>query len=278
MASAVAHGVRRLAANGRPIEPDYSSAAAAVPRTAGRRGTAIRVTGLHKSFGSNLVLTGIDLDIAAGEFVAVIGKSGCGKSTLLRLLAGLDQPSAGHIGFGDREAARQPLKRIVFQEPRLLPWESVAGNVAIGLGAGAAVSDTARKVEQALDEVQLTEKAPEWPAKLSGGQRQRVALARALVSRPDLLLFDEPLGALDALTRITMQRLVERVWVEQGFTAIFVTHDVTEAVALADRVIVLDQGRIALNLPVSQPRPRQRGAADLAALEGQLLATIFSGE
>jgi sulfonate transport system ATP-binding protein len=113
---------------------------------------------------------------------------------------------------------------------------------------------------------------------VSGGQRQRVALARALVSRPDLLLFDEPLGALDALTRITMQRLVERVWLEQGFTAIFVTHDVTEAVALADRVVVLDQGRVALDLPVPQPRPRQRGAADLAALEGKLLATIFSHE
>jgi sulfonate transport system ATP-binding protein len=277
MAGALAHGARRLAANGRSIEPDYSHAAASPPRTAEGRGTAIRISGLHKSFGSNPVLTGIDLDIAAGEFVAVIGKSGCGKSTLLRLLAGLDQPSAGRIGLGGRETGREPLKRIVFQEPRLLPWQSVAGNVAVGLGAGAP-SDTARKVEQALEEVQLTEKAREWPAKLSGGQRQRVALARALVSRPDLLLFDEPLGALDALTRITMQRLVERVWLEQGFTAIFVTHDVTEAVALADRVVVLDRGRVALDLPVPQPRPRQRGAADLAALEGRLLATIFSGE
>jgi sulfonate transport system ATP-binding protein len=272
MTSAVIQRVRQLAANGRPIEPDYSNAAGAQPRMAGGRGTAIRRSGLHKSFGSNPVLTGIDLDIAAGQFVAVIGKSGCGKSTLLRLLAGLDQPSAGRIGL----AGREPLKRIVFQEPRLLPWQSVAGNVAVGLGASA--TDAAHKVEQALEEVQLTEKAGEWPAKLSGGQRQRVALARALVSRPDLLLFDEPLGALDALTRITMQRLVERVWLEQGFTAIFVTHDVTEAVALADRVIVLDQGRVALDLPVPQSRPRQRGAADLAALEGRLLATIFSHE
>lgn len=276
MAGAVIQRVRRLSANGRPIEPDYSDAEASSPHTAEGRGTAIRISGLHKSFGTNPVLTGIDLDIAAGEFVAVIGKSGCGKSTLLRLLAGLDQPSAGRVGFGGREMEREPLKRIVFQEPRLLPWQSVAGNVAVGLGASAA--DAAHKVEQALEEVQLTEKAGEWPAKLSGGQRQRVALARALVSRPELLLFDEPLGALDALTRITMQRLVERVWLEQGFTAIFVTHDVTEAVALADRVVVLDKGRVALDLPVPQPRPRQRGAADLAALEGRLLATIFSHE
>ena len=277
MASAVIQRVRQLAANGKPIEPDYSSVAGSPQRAAGQRGTAIRIAGLHKSFGSNPVLTGIDLDIPAGQFVAVIGKSGCGKSTLLRLLAGLDQSSAGRIDLGERETGRQPLKRIVFQEPRLLPWQSVAGNVAVGLGASAA-ADAAHKVEQALEEVQLTEKAGEWPAKLSGGQRQRVALARALVSRPDLLLFDEPLGALDALTRITMQRLVERVWLEQGFTAIFVTHDVTEAVALADRVVVLDQGRVALDLPVPQPRPRQRGAADLAALEGKLLATIFSHE
>jgi sulfonate transport system ATP-binding protein len=123
--------------------------------------------------------------------------------------------------------------------------------------------------------VQLEEKANEWPSWLSGGQRQRVALARALVSHPDFLALDEPLGALDALTRITMQRLVERVWQEQGFTALFVTHDVSEAVALADRVVVLDEGRVVLDLNVPQPRPRERGAADLAELEGRLLRAIF---
>ena len=268
---------RRLTANGRPVEPDYAFAAASSLLRADGRGTAIRIAGLQKSFGGNPVLTGIDLDIAAGEFVAIVGKSGCGKSTLLRLLAGLDTPTAGRITFGEGDGtAVEPLRRIVFQEPRLLPWQSVSGNVAVGLGAAAGAGETARKIAEALDEVQLPEKAGEWPSKLSGGQRQRVALARALVSRPDLMLFDEPLGALDALTRITMQRLVERVWLEQGFTAVFVTHDVAEAVALADRVIVLDQGRIALDLSVLQPRPRQRGAADLAELEGRLLATIFS--
>jgi len=276
--TAATQAARRFTAGGRPIEPDYAPASGFARQATARRGAAIRIGGLHKSFGDNAVLTGVDLDIAAGEFVAIVGKSGCGKSTLLRLLAGLDAPSSGRIAFSDSQGGGvEPLKRIVFQEPRLLPWESVAGNVAVGLGAGAG-ADTAPKVAEALAEVQLSEKSGEWPSKLSGGQRQRVALARALVSRPDLLLFDEPLGALDALTRITMQRLVERVWLEQGFSAVFVTHDVTEAVALADRVIVLDRGRIALDLPVPQPRPRQRGAADLAALEGRLLATIFSRE
>jgi sulfonate transport system ATP-binding protein len=124
--------------------------------------------------------------------------------------------------------------------------------------------------------VQLTEKVKEWPARLSGGQRQRVALARALVSRPDFLAMDEPLGALDALTRITMQGLVERVWREQRFTALFVTHDVAEAVALADRVIDLDEGRITLDVTVEHERPRERGTADLAELEGRLLKAIFA--
>jgi sulfonate transport system ATP-binding protein len=131
-------------------------------------------------------------------------------------------------------------------------------------------------VAAALNEVQLTEKAREWPARLSGGQRQRVALARALVSRPDFLALDEPLGALDALTRITMQGLVERVWREQKFTALFVTHDVSEAVALADRVIVLDEGRIVLDVAVDHDRPRERGTTELAELEGRLLKAIFA--
>ena len=185
--TAATRAARRFTAGGRPIEPDYAPASGFARQAAARRGAAIRISGLHKSFGDNAVLTGVDLDIAAGEFVAIVGKSGCGKSTLLRLLAGLDAPSSGRISFGDSQGgAVEPLKRIVFQEPRLLPWESVAGNVAVGLGAGAA-ADAAPKVAEALAEVQLSEKSGEWPSKLSGGQRQRVALARALVSRPDLL-------------------------------------------------------------------------------------------
>src|SRR5581483_6883452 len=172
-----------------------------------RRGLSLTIRGLRKSFGDNAVLRGIDLYIPAGQFVAIVGRSGCGKSTLLRLIAGLEQPDAGTIGFG--EAARAEDIRVMFQEPRLLPWARVLSNVEVGLGRARGSADAHARADQALVEVGLDSKRGQWPAELSGGQRQRVALARALVSRPRVLAFDEPLGALDALTRISMQRLLE---------------------------------------------------------------------
>jgi sulfonate transport system ATP-binding protein len=268
---------RRVTVWGKDIEPDYLPRPDFSParRTAS---SGIVMKGLEKRFGDTPVLRGIDLTVPAGQFLAVVGKSGCGKSTLLRLLSGLDEPTGGSFRFTDPDgAAVAPNARIVFQEPRLLPWASVEQNVAVGLGPGVGKAEGAARATTALAEVQLEEKAGEWPARLSGGQRQRVALARALVSRPSFLALDEPLGALDALTRITMQALVERVWREQGFTALFVTHDVSEAVALADRVVVLDQGRIALDLAVEHDRPRHRGLPALAEIERQLLAAIFAG-
>jgi sulfonate transport system ATP-binding protein len=165
--------------------------------------------------------------------------------------------------------------RVMFQEPRLLPWARVLSNVEVGLGRERASSDAQARAERALAEVGLDDKRGQWPAVLSGGQKQRVALARALVSDPRILAFDEPLGALDALTRISMQRLLERVWHDQAFTAILVTHDVSEAVALADRVLVIEQGRIAHDIKVNIPRPRRRGSADLAALEGSILRELL---
>jgi sulfonate transport system ATP-binding protein len=237
---------------------------------------AISIKALEKSFGGNRVLRGIDLDIPAGQFVAIIGKSGCGKSTLLRILMGLDEPTGGLLQFGNAvHADATSNARIVFQEPRLLPWLSVADNVAVGLGEG--VPSAVARIETAavLSEVQLAEKAREWPSRLSGGQRQRVALARALVSKPGVLALDEPLGALDALTRISMQELLNRVWRELGFTAVLVTHDVSEAVHLADRVVVLDEGKIVLDLAIPFPHPRRHGDPALAALQGQLLAAIL---
>ncbi|UZE49729.1 ATP-binding cassette domain-containing protein [Rhodopseudomonas sp. P2A-2r] len=240
------------------------------------RGLGLTIRGLRKSFGDNEVLRGIDLHIPAGQFVAIVGRSGCGKSTLLRLIAGLDKPSAGSISFG--EEARAEDIRVMFQEPRLLPWARVLSNVEVGLGRDRTSADAKARAERALGEVGLADKRDQWPAVLSGGQKQRVALARALVSQPKVLAFDEPLGALDALTRISMQRLLGRVWHDQAFTAILVTHDVSEAVALADRVLVIEDGRIAHDIHVDVPRPRQRGSADLAALEGGILRDLLKGD
>ena len=237
------------------------------------RGLALTIRDLHKSFGDHEVLRGIDLYIPAGQFVAVVGRSGCGKSTLLRLIAGLETASAGTVSFS--EQPRPEDLRVMFQEPRLLPWARVLSNVEVGLGRDRASADAQTRAENALVEVGLGDKRGQWPAVLSGGQKQRVALARALVSRPRVLAFDEPLGALDALTRISMQRLLERVWHDQAFTAILVTHDVSEAVALADRVLVIEDGRIAHDIDVDIPRPRRRGSADLAALEGSILRDLL---
>jgi sulfonate transport system ATP-binding protein len=239
------------------------------------RGLSLTIRGLRKSFGDNEVLRGIDLHIPSGQFVAIVGRSGCGKSTLLRLIAGLEALSGGSIAFGEQPRAQDV--RVMFQEPRLLPWARVLSNVEVGLGRGRSSEDAQARAEQALVEVGLGEKRGEWPSVLSGGQKQRVALARALVSQPRVLAFDEPLGALDALTRISMQRLLERVWRDQGFTAILVTHDVAEAVALADRVLVIEDGRIAQDVVVDLPRPRQRGSAELAALEGEILKHLLEG-
>jgi sulfonate transport system ATP-binding protein len=237
------------------------------------RGLPLTIRGLRKSFGDNEVLRGIDLHIPAGQFVAIVGRSGCGKSTLLRLIAGLETLDAGTIGFGQDTRAEDV--RVMFQEPRLLPWARVLSNVEVGLGRDRALPDAQGRAEKALSEVGLDDKRGQWPAVLSGGQKQRVALARALVSQPRVLAFDEPLGALDALTRISMQRLLERVWHDQAFTAILVTHDVAEAVALADRVLVIDDGRIAHDVHVELPRPRRRGSADLASLEGAILRDLL---
>jgi sulfonate transport system ATP-binding protein len=241
--------------------------------SASSHGLALTIRGLRKSFGDHEVLRGIDLHVPAGQFVAVVGRSGCGKSTLLRLIAGLETIDAGTISFS--EETRPEDVRVMFQEPRLLPWARVISNVEVGLGRDRTSSGGRERAEKALIEVGLGDKRTQWPSVLSGGQKQRVALARALVSDPRVLAFDEPLGALDALTRISMQRLLDRVWRDQAFTAILVTHDVSEAVALADRVLVIEDGRIAHDVNVDIPRPRERGSADLAALEGSILRHLL---
>ncbi len=228
-------------------------------------GLALRLSGVAKSFGPRHVLQGLDLRVAPGEFVALVGRSGCGKSTLLRLIAGLDRPDAGGIDAGAADE-----RRLMFQDARLLPWKRVVDNVALGLAG----RDARDRAMEALAQVGLAGRGGDWPATLSGGQRQRVALARALVHRPRLLLLDEPLGALDALTRLEMHRLIEQLWRRHGFTALLVTHDVAEAVALADRVLLIDRGGIALDARVPLPRPRSRAAPGFAELEDRVLRQI----
>ncbi|GAA0582986.1 ABC transporter ATP-binding protein [Craurococcus roseus] len=238
-------------------------------------GAGIAIRGVHKGFGEKRVLRGIDLDVAPGGFLAIVGRSGCGKSTLLRILAGLETQDAGDVAIDGSAVRPAEAARLMFQEPRLLPWSSVLGNVEVGLGRARKAPGGRAQALERLAEVGLRDRARDWPAVLSGGQKQRVALARALVSRPRLLALDEPLGALDALTRIEMQSLLERVWLEQRFTAVLVTHDVAEAVALADRVVLVEGGAVRLDLPVPLPRPRRRGTPDAAALEARILARLL---
>ena len=234
-------------------------------------GIPLLLNGVTKRYGDNTILNELDLHIPSGQFVAVVGRSGGGKSTLLRLLAGLEKPNAGELLAGATPlAAIQDDTRMMFQDARLLPWKTVIDNV--GLGLKGHWRDEAR---QALAAVGLENRAGEWPAALSGGQKQRVALARALIHRPRLLLLDEPLGALDALTRLEMQELIVSLWQEHGFTVLLVTHDVSEAVAMADRVLLIEEKKIGLDLSVDIPRPRRTGSAKLAELEAEVLDRVM---
>ena len=204
--------------------------------------------GITKQFGDHKVLKGVDLTVAPGEFLAIVGRSGCGKSTLLRIISQLDSPTSGTVEIDGQQvkAADTPVKF-------LLPWKRIWENVALF------ASDHSRAAAlESLALVGLADRADEFPGILSGGQKQRVALARALASDPKILLLDEPLGALDALTRMEMQALIERLWAEKGITALLVTHDVGEAVYLADRVILIEEGEITMDQSIELARPRER--------------------
>jgi len=235
-------------------------------------GVGVEIRDLNKSYNGQQVLNNLSLSLKPGEFAAVVGRSGCGKSTLLRHLVGLESPDSGEVVVdGESRTKLHADTRIMFQEDRLLPWKTVLANVGLGLSG-----DWQPLALSALTDVGLAERAGDWPAVLSGGQKQRVALARALAHAPRFLLLDEPMGALDALTRLEMQKLIERIWLKKGFTALLVTHDVAEAITLADRVILLEQGGVARVLDVSLPRPRRRGDADFSHLESEVLDWIMS--
>ncbi|MDO9357281.1 MAG: ATP-binding cassette domain-containing protein, partial [Solirubrobacteraceae bacterium] len=227
-----------------------------------------RVRNHNRSFGRTHVLKSVDLDIRPGEFVALLGRSGCGKSTLLRSLARLDTVPAGEIEINGRTS-------VAFQEPRLLPWKRVRDNVALALLNTPERRRRNELAEQTLDEVGLTEKLDAWPLQLSGGQAQRVSLARALVSNPSLLLLDEPFSALDALTRIEMHQMVIELWRRHSMAVLIVTHDVDEALALADRLVVLDEGRMAHSWQIGLPRSdRAPSQPEIAGARAEILKAL----
>jgi sulfonate transport system ATP-binding protein len=238
------------------------SALAYAPSRTEAREPSVLAQGVVRRFGERTVLDGLDLELARSEFVILLGRSGCGKSTLLRLLGGLDRPDGGTIDVPRRRA-------IVFQEPRLLPWQRVWRNVTIGLHD----VDARAVARDVLDEVGLAERAEAWPKTLSGGEAQRVSLARALVADPELVLLDEPFAALDAITRLRMHDLVRDLRAKHDAAMLLVTHDVDEAIALGDRVVVMRDGRISGEHPIDlAPDERGRG------LERDRIRTELLGE
>ncbi|MBD1554548.1 ABC transporter ATP-binding protein [Pseudomonas typographi] len=251
------------------------------PRSAG---LALHIEGLSHAFdieGTPLpVLENISLSVAPGEFVALLGPSGCGKSTLLRLVAGLEPADQGTLqGDGQPIIGPDPSRVVVFQDPTLYPWRRVWDNVALGLQAQGVLKGQRQRVDAALAKVHLGDFARAWPRQLSGGMAQRVALARALVNEPRLLILDEPLGKLDSLTRIAMQKELIDLWQRQGYTALMVTHDVEEALLMANRIIVFSDrpARVKSQILVERGYPRRRDDPYLVELRTSILQSLGLG-
>jgi ABC-type nitrate/sulfonate/bicarbonate transport system ATPase subunit len=251
-------------------------------------GSSLRVVEVSKSFPNaensderTLALENASLEIAAGELVCLLGPSGCGKSTLLRLIAGLDLPTSGELWVGDELISEPSAERgLVFQDPNLFPWLTVRRNIQSGLVARGILQQKKHEVDEFMRLVGLDGFAKAYPHHLSGGMAQRAALARALINHPKVLLLDEPLGALDAFTRMRMQDEVLRLWQARGTTMLFVTHDIDEAIYMSDRIVLMTPrpGRIERIIPVTLPRPRQRNSPDFLNLRGDILEMLhFTG-
>ncbi|MFI2857234.1 ABC transporter ATP-binding protein [Paenibacillus sp. JSM ZJ436] len=235
----------------------------------------IDIKNVSKSFGSLRVLEQVDFSIAKGEFAAIVGPSGCGKSTVLRMIAGLESPGSGAVTANGADIEKpEPSRMLIFQEHALYPWRTVADNVAFGLElAGMRKKERSQRVDEVLAKVGLTGFQKYYPHQLSGGMRQRAAIARALVTDPEVLLLDEPFGALDAITKISMQNELLTLWEGTGKTVLLITHDIDEAIYLADTVYVMSPrpGRIVEQIKLSMPRPRNRNGADFVAVRERVM-------
>lgn len=256
--------------------------------TATSEGASLRVAEVSKEYlnaenggGVTKAVESVSLSIERGELVSLIGPSGCGKSTLLRLLAGLDDPTSGMLYVGDEPIGGPSAERgLVFQDPNLFPWLTVRGNIESGLVARGVRASKGYEVDEYMRLVGLEGFGAAYPHHLSGGMAQRAALARALINHPKVLLLDEPLGALDAFTRMRMQDEVLRLWEARGTTMLLVTHDIDEAIYMSDRIILLTQrpGRVDRMIPVDLPRPRQRNHPDFLRLRSEILDLLhFAG-
>jgi ABC-type nitrate/sulfonate/bicarbonate transport system ATPase subunit len=252
-------------------------------------GASLRFAGVSKDFPTpddaearTRALDDVSLSIAAGELVSLVGPSGCGKSTLLRLTAGLDTPNSGELWIGSETITGPCAERgLVFQDPNLFPWLTVRRNIESGLVARGKLHEKRHEVDEFMRLVGLEAFANAYPHHLSGGMAQRVALARALINHPKVLLLDEPLGALDAFTRMRMQDEVLRLWQARNTTMLLVTHDIDEAIYMSDRIVIMTPrpGRIERTIPITLERPRQRNSPEFLRLRGEILEMLhFAGD